>query len=202
MYILITVFKNQLAQLIQNIYLIFVVDLAITHAFPCRSRLSDKEMAPLVELEIRKAMESRRLTLVGWYHSHPSSAATPSLRDINSQLDYQIVMKGGTDASYTPCVGVICCEYLVTSRRGKMGVAVRAVNRARDFNAEVPLCDYKILNNKTNYNFLISVPTFLTQLSTNGSEPSRQKTPGLTASENNFLNKISCGVKIFNFDLV
>ncbi|XP_046676788.1 MPN domain-containing protein-like isoform X3 [Homalodisca vitripennis] len=86
-------------------------NLAITHAFPCRSRLSDKEMAPLVESEIQRAMESRRLTLVGWYHSHPSCPATPSLRDIDTQLEYEIIMRGGTDASYTPCVGVICSPY-------------------------------------------------------------------------------------------
>ncbi|XP_054284456.1 MPN domain-containing protein-like isoform X2 [Macrosteles quadrilineatus] len=86
-------------------------NLAITHVFPCRSRLSDREMAPLVEQEIQKAMEARRLTLVGWYHSHPSSPATPTLRDIDTQLDYEIIMRGGNDASYTPCVGVICSPY-------------------------------------------------------------------------------------------
>lgn len=86
-------------------------DLAITHAMPCRSRLSDKEMAPIVESEIQRAIDQRHLTLVGWYHSHPTAPATPTLRDIDSQLDYEIQMKGNSDASYTPCVGVICCKY-------------------------------------------------------------------------------------------
>ncbi|XP_063242924.1 MPN domain-containing protein isoform X2 [Bacillus rossius redtenbacheri] len=86
-------------------------NLAITHAFPCRSRLGDRELAPLVEADIYRAIEQRRLTLVGWYHSHPSTSATPTLRDIDAQLDYEIRMKGNSDASYTPCVGVICSPY-------------------------------------------------------------------------------------------
>ncbi|XP_021929508.1 MPN domain-containing protein-like isoform X2 [Zootermopsis nevadensis] len=86
-------------------------NLAITHAFPCRSRLADRELAPLVEADIFRAIEQRHLTLVGWYHSHPFAAATPTLRDIDAQLDYQIRMKGNSDASYTPCVGVICSPY-------------------------------------------------------------------------------------------
>lgn len=86
-------------------------NLAIMHAMPCRSRLSDKEMAPIVESEIQRAIEQRHLTLVGWYHSHPTAPATPTLRDIDSQLDYEIQMKGNSDASYTPCVGVICSPY-------------------------------------------------------------------------------------------
>ncbi|GLG95109.1 Uncharacterized protein GBIM_02152 [Gryllus bimaculatus] len=73
-------------------------NLAITHAFPCRARLGDREMAPVVEAEIFRAIEQRHLILVGWYHSHPHSAATPSLRDIDAQLEYEIRMKGNSDA--------------------------------------------------------------------------------------------------------
>nr|CAD7572964.1 unnamed protein product [Timema californicum] len=86
-------------------------NLAITHAFPCRSRLADRELAPLVEADIYRAIDQRHLTLVGWYHSHPTTNATPTLRDIDAQLDYEIRMKGNSDASYTPCVGVICSPY-------------------------------------------------------------------------------------------
>lgn len=58
-------------------------------------------------------MEWKRVTLVGWYHSHPTSHASPSLRDVDSQLDYQIKMKGPSDNGYTPCVGLICCKFLM-----------------------------------------------------------------------------------------
>ncbi|XP_071447256.1 MPN domain-containing protein-like isoform X2 [Hetaerina americana] len=86
-------------------------NLAITQAFPCRCRLGDHEAAPLVEADVQRAMETRRLTLVGWYHSHPFAPAAPTLRDLDSQLDHQMKMKGSSDASYTPCVGVILAPY-------------------------------------------------------------------------------------------
>ncbi|VEN36622.1 unnamed protein product [Callosobruchus maculatus] len=86
-------------------------NLQITHAFPCRSTKADRENAPRVEAEIARAIDRERLTLVGWYHSHPFAAAAPTLRDVDAQLDYQIKMKGVSDNSYTPCVGVIVSPY-------------------------------------------------------------------------------------------
>lgn len=85
-------------------------DLTITTAFPCRSRLDDPTNGPLVEKEIRKEIELRGLIPVGWYHSHPVLPASPSLRDIDKQLDHEMHMKGSSDSSYTPCIGVICCK--------------------------------------------------------------------------------------------
>nr|XP_034178043.1 uncharacterized protein LOC117603221 isoform X2 [Osmia lignaria] len=86
-------------------------NLSITTAFPCRYSGKDKSAAAAVESEIARAMEWKRVTLVGWYHSHPRSHASPSLRDVDSQLDYQIKMKGPSDNGYTPCVGLICSPY-------------------------------------------------------------------------------------------
>ncbi|CAG5096613.1 Similar to CG4751: MPN domain-containing protein CG4751 (Drosophila melanogaster) [Cotesia congregata] len=86
-------------------------NLAITSAFPCRYAGKDKTAAGMVEAEIARAMEWQRVTLVGWYHSHPRSHASPSLRDVDYQLDYQIKMKGPSDNGYTPCVGLICSPY-------------------------------------------------------------------------------------------
>ena len=64
-----------------------------------------------MELAIKKQMAKQSLTLVGWYHSHPRSPAQPTLRDIDAQLDYQIKMRGPTEATYSPCVGIICSPY-------------------------------------------------------------------------------------------
>lgn len=86
-------------------------DLQITHAYPCRNTKSDRENAPHVEAEISKSIDREKLTLVGWYHSHPFLPCAPSLRDIDAQLDYQIRMKGASDNSYTPCIGFIVCKY-------------------------------------------------------------------------------------------
>ncbi|KAK4879501.1 hypothetical protein RN001_007647 [Aquatica leii] len=86
-------------------------NLQITHAFPCRNVKSEREHASQVEAEISRTMDKEQLTLVGWYHSHPLSAAAPTLKDIDAQLDYQIRMKGVSDNSYTPCIGVIISPY-------------------------------------------------------------------------------------------
>lgn len=83
----------------------------MTHAFPCRNTKTDRENAPQVEAKISKAIDREKLTLVGWYHSHPYFAAAPTLRDVDAQLDYQIRMKGTMDNSYTPCIGIIISPY-------------------------------------------------------------------------------------------
>ncbi|XP_033209267.1 uncharacterized protein LOC117168037 isoform X2 [Belonocnema kinseyi] len=85
--------------------------LSILGAFPCRYAGKDRSAAAAVEAEIARAMEWKRMILVGWYHSHPRTHASPSLRDVDSQLDYQIKMKGPSDNGYTPCVGLICSPY-------------------------------------------------------------------------------------------
>lgn len=91
---------------------VFVVcaALAITHAFPCRNSKHDRLEAADVELNIQRNMLKHNLMLVGWYHSHPKCAAQPTLRDCDVQLDYQMKMRGASDATYSPCVGLICCK--------------------------------------------------------------------------------------------
>lgn len=85
--------------------------LHITHAFPCRTKRLDRENCSQVEVEISKLIEKEKLTLLGWYHSHPFTPAAPTLRDIDAQLDYQIRMKGSSDNNYLPCIGIIISPY-------------------------------------------------------------------------------------------
>ncbi len=54
-------------------------------------------------------MEILDISVVGWYHSHPYNQADPSLRDMDSQMEYQLKLKGEGHV-YQPCVGVIVCE--------------------------------------------------------------------------------------------
>lgn len=86
-------------------------NLYITRAFPCRNTKQDRDQSAQVESKIQKTIESEKLTLVGWYHSHPHRAAAPTLRDVDAQLDYQIRMKGTTDNNYSPCIGLIISPY-------------------------------------------------------------------------------------------
>ncbi|CAF4758383.1 unnamed protein product [Pieris macdunnoughi] len=83
----------------------------ITHTFPCLISKSDSQPRVLVEFDIQVEIEKLGLTLLGWYHSHPTNPAMPSLRDCDNQLEYQIKMRGPSEISYTPCIGVICSPY-------------------------------------------------------------------------------------------
>ncbi|XP_038049071.1 MPN domain-containing protein-like isoform X2 [Patiria miniata] len=84
--------------------------MSVLQAYPCRCRLADKNKASIVEEEIRQAIALRGLQLVGWYHSHPCYPAQPSLKDIQTQMDYQLQMKGeGT--VYQPCLALICAPF-------------------------------------------------------------------------------------------
>lgn len=97
-----------------NVYYILVsLALAITKAYPCRNTRFDRSKAADIERDIQKNMLKDQLLLVGWYHSHPKFQAEPTLRDCDAQLDYQIKMRGASDATYTPCVSLIICKRLI-----------------------------------------------------------------------------------------
>lgn len=87
--------------------------LSITHTFPCLISKKDTKPRVLVELEIQMEIEKLGLSLLGWYHSHPTNPAMPSLRDCDNQLEYQIKLRGPTEISYIPCIGVICCKCII-----------------------------------------------------------------------------------------
>ncbi len=55
------------------------------------------------------------ISVVGWYHSHPHSQADPSLRDMDSQMEYQLKLKGDGHI-YQPCLGLILCEFAIRSK--------------------------------------------------------------------------------------
>nr|CAG4642337.1 EOG090X020Z [Evadne anonyx] len=85
--------------------------LTIKRAFPCLSRLADASRGHTMELTIFQAMEAAGLSLVGWYHSHPSAPPTPTVQDIDTQLEYQLKLKGGGDQGYRPCIAMISSPY-------------------------------------------------------------------------------------------
>uniref|UniRef100_A0A3Q3XK02 MPN domain-containing protein n=1 Tax=Mola mola TaxID=94237 RepID=A0A3Q3XK02_MOLML len=92
--------------------------LTVLRAFPCRTRLADRESASAVEEEICQNLFMRGLSLVGWYHSHPRGPALPSLQDIDSQMDHQLRLQGSNNG-FQPCLGIICGPYY----HGNQGVA-------------------------------------------------------------------------------
>ncbi|XP_028392985.1 MPN domain-containing protein-like [Dendronephthya gigantea] len=82
----------------------------IVQAFPVKCRFANQKNADVVQEEIRLAMRVRGLTLVGWYHSHPTYQPDPSVRDIAAQQHYQACIKV-EKTSYEPCVGFIVSPY-------------------------------------------------------------------------------------------
>uniref|UniRef100_A0A8C5KAQ0 MPN domain-containing protein n=1 Tax=Jaculus jaculus TaxID=51337 RepID=A0A8C5KAQ0_JACJA len=84
--------------------------LTVLRAFPCRSRLGDVDMAATIEEEIYQSLFLRGLSLVGWYHSHPHSPALPSLRDIDTQMEYQLRLQGSSNG-FQPCLALLCSPY-------------------------------------------------------------------------------------------
>uniref|UniRef100_A0A3Q4GT13 MPN domain-containing protein n=1 Tax=Neolamprologus brichardi TaxID=32507 RepID=A0A3Q4GT13_NEOBR len=92
--------------------------LTVLRAFPCRTRLADRDLASAVEEEICQNLFMRGLSLVGWYHSHPRGPALPSLQDIDSQMDHQLRLQGSNNG-FQPCLGIICGPYY----HGNQGVA-------------------------------------------------------------------------------
>ena len=112
-------------------------NLAITHCYPCMMPVEDKEMsqsedpskqtsakiqnAQAIESEIYNGIYSRYLTLVGWYRSKPAGTrALPSLRDSEAQLDHQIKLLGSSDATYSPCIGMILSPYTSGSTESEL----------------------------------------------------------------------------------
>lgn len=77
--------------------------LIILQAFPCKCVLGDRQTALVTEEQIRQELHRRSLFKVGWYHSHPTSPAEPTLRDIEHQLQYQMKFSANN-----PMLGLIC----------------------------------------------------------------------------------------------
>ena len=49
-------------------------------------------MDPVSQTEASESLAKRGLSVVGWYHSHPTFAASPSIRDIDTQAKFQVML--------------------------------------------------------------------------------------------------------------
>jgi len=101
-------------------------NLAITNTFPCLINNQDigSKKAQQIETSIYEELYSKHLTLVGWYHSNPQGPAAPSAKDCCDQLEYQVKILGNSDATYTPCVGLICVPYEPSAANSESSIIV------------------------------------------------------------------------------
>ena len=88
---------------------------------PSKQTSAKIQNAQEIESEIYNGIYSRHLTLVGWYRSKPAGTrALPSLRDSEAQLDHQIKLLGSSDATYSPCIGMILSPYTSGSTESEL----------------------------------------------------------------------------------
>ncbi|KAL4235755.1 Myb-like [Mactra antiquata] len=83
--------------------------LTVTMATPCNSISTGMqcEMDPVSQTQASEEIRGNGMEVVGWYHSHPSFAPNPSVRDIETQLKFQEwFSKGGSNF-----VGIIVSPY-------------------------------------------------------------------------------------------
>ncbi|KAI9010819.1 hypothetical protein CLU79DRAFT_772785 [Phycomyces nitens] len=88
-----------------------VKKLKISSVFPCQSVSTgiQCEMNPESEMEAREVFAQKQLSVVGWYHSHPTFEPHPSIRDIENQTVYQTLFRG--EKGDEPFIGVIITPY-------------------------------------------------------------------------------------------
>ena len=72
-------------------------------AFPCKSTNrpdaghTDVEMDPMSQVHAREAIANHGMSVVGWYHSHPTFQPDPSVTDIENQASYQQLFKSNLE---------------------------------------------------------------------------------------------------------
>jgi hypothetical protein len=64
------------------------------------------EMDPTSECEVRQAITDSNMSVVGWYHSHPTFRPDPSIVDLQNQRNYQQLFRDEL-MNEEPFVGVI-----------------------------------------------------------------------------------------------
>lgn len=81
----------------------------ICAAEPCNSVSTGLqcEMDPLSQTQACDVLSSLGFSVVGWYHSHPSFHPNPSVRDINTQDQFQSYFSRGG----APFIGMIVSPY-------------------------------------------------------------------------------------------
>ncbi|KAJ1532347.1 hypothetical protein ONE63_000951 [Megalurothrips usitatus] len=85
--------------------------LHIVRAVSCQASLSSSthcDMCPVSQSEASDTISREGLSVVGWYHSHPTFVPNPSLQDLSTQAEMQ---RWFSDTKAAPFVGLILSPY-------------------------------------------------------------------------------------------
>lgn len=83
--------------------------LIILHYEPCRNIASSSthcDMCPISQARAADIIHNKGLSILGWFHSHPTFAPEPSQQDLDTQLSVQQWI--GNDK---PCIGIILSPF-------------------------------------------------------------------------------------------
>jgi protein MYSM1 len=103
--------KTEVIGLLGGVYCEQTQQLFILTAEPCAS-LEDHDlqcdMDPVSQAEAKESLESKNSKVVGWYHSHPTFVPNPSLRDLETQSNFQQMF---SKESGQPFIALILSPY-------------------------------------------------------------------------------------------
>lgn len=148
--------------------------LTIIQAFPMFSPEVDSEKMQNQIANIKKSLQCRSMSLVGWYHSHVDSVPHPSVADIKRQLSYQKAMISGAgqkiNVEYQPVVGLITSPYYkkasnLASLNQLFWVMPLFVHNCRDFGRPMQLAYNTVRDHFLTQDLLVEMRLLATHFS-------------------------------------
>ncbi|XP_067368277.1 histone H2A deubiquitinase MYSM1 isoform X1 [Channa argus] len=111
--------------------------LKISAAEPCNSVSTGLqcEMDPVSQTQACDVLSSLGFSVVGWYHSHPSFHPNPSVRDINTQDQFQSYFSRGG----APFIGMIVSPYDPANASPHSQTTCLLVKESQDFSGSQKL---------------------------------------------------------------
>jgi len=97
----------------------------VQNVFPVKElKLSDDqrtsvEMDPANALEVLDTITKVNMKVIGWYHSHPTFDAVPSICDVSAQSSYQKLFSRDNSDDVTPYIGIIFNPYKISKSKSK-----------------------------------------------------------------------------------
>lgn len=109
--------------------------LRVVEAYPCRRAAGSHgatsvELDAEAEVEARASMGEKDQRCVGWYHSHPVFAPSPSHKDMDNQRNYQVLFRDA-DSQLEPFIGFILGPFDLALPAAKTAVTAFVVQKSR-----------------------------------------------------------------------
>lgn len=134
-------------------------------------------------------LQQEGYSVVGWYHSHPTFAPNPSIRDLETQTKFQgWFIQGGA-----PFLGVIISPHLLSSAHSKVRYLIVGdeVVPPEGYRKPFKFIPTEFICDKSADEIIQNLNGLLNRWKEGSESPKMSKTPLLT------MNKVSCIVFFF-----